>query len=102
MSDKLTNHRKTVRFNMLLDGARNIGNSVANPGLINPFLQRALCYLKQKRNLWVNSSYRNSDCRISIKTFVVHAKIKRNNIALAQYFFSGRDPVHHLFIHRRA
>lgn len=87
MPNKLANHRKTVHFNMLLDGARNIGNSVANLGLLNALVQRSLCYLNQQCDFRGNSSNRNGDCCISVKTFITNTKIKRNDIALPQYFF---------------
>ncbi len=80
MANKLPDHRKAMQLNMVLNRTGDIGNSVANSGLLDTFQKRRLRYLHQKRNFWYDIFHRNGDCGITIKPLIINTKIKGNNI----------------------
>jgi len=102
MPNKLANNRKSMRLNMLLNGAGHVSDSVAHSGLRNTFLQRSLRHFDQECDLRRYGPDGNGDGCVTIKSFVARTKIQRNNVALAKDFFLRRDAMHDLFVHRCA
>ena len=58
MPNELTNHTKTVVFNIALNGPRDIGHSFALHGLTNAFIKRFLSHINQ---LWDRTSAAHSN-----------------------------------------
>ena len=86
MPNKLPHYRKTMLFCMMLNGSRNIRNSIPNFSLINTFIKSRFRDLEQQSNSRFNCPNRYGYSCISIKTFVKSTKIKRYNIARSKNF----------------
>gem|GEM_PF-6956716 len=101
MADKLSNHTEPGRFDMQLNGMRQIGQTHTGNGQINGVHESRLGH-RQKFLLFIlNSSHSESHGGIAVKSVSDHAEINAQNIAFLQWN-RIRKTVNNLIVGRSA
>src|ERR1035437_6944339 len=103
MPNKFPHHAEPVRFHELLNRRPNMPYRVAYLYLLDALVQRGLGYLEQLfqfRNQRITDRHR--DGRVSVIPVEYYATVDGNDVSRFQRPLFRRDPVHDLFIDRRA
>src|SRR5215467_518246 len=100
--DKLPHHRKTILLDPSLHRMADIAQPVARAHFFNRAIQRVPGHFEQLLHLGTNFPERNSHRRVCVVAVDFHPEINRDDVALAQFPFRRRNPVHDLAVHRRA
>src|SRR5215469_8710374 len=101
--DKLSHYAETRGLHKRLHSRTNISHRISDPHFLDAAIQRIFSDLQQllqfRRDLF---THRHRDRRISVISVEYHATVDRNDIAGFQNSLLRRNPMHDLFVDRRA